>query len=164
MPRRRRPTPARGRSTPDVRYLEDLELGAKLACGSFRFTAEEIVAFATSFDPQPWHLDPEAARDTYFGALCASGVHTQATAIGLMVRAISDVAVVAGGSLDRATFHVPVWPGQSYDVSAAWTAARPSASNPSRGIASIAGEATDAEGRVVMRFGVTYVVARRPCG
>ena len=143
-------------------HLEDLPLGRLIACGSFRFTRAEIVAFARQYDPQPWHLDEDAAKETYFGALCASGVQSQAAAISLLVRALTDVAVVAGGSLNEARFHLPIWPETPYDVTARWVTVRPSASNPQRGVATINGEARDQQGRVAMAFGVTYIVARRP--
>jgi acyl dehydratase len=143
------------------RYLEDLRLGADIACGSFRFSRAEIIDFAQRFDPQPFHLDEAAAQASYFQGLCASGVHSQAAAIGLMVRALTDVAVVAGGSLDQARFHIPVRPDRRYDVVARWIETRPSARNPTRGVAIIRGSAHDEDGVLAMEFGVTYVVARR---
>lgn len=143
-------------------YLEDLPLGEVFACGRFTLTRAEIVAFARQFDPQPWHLDDALAQASAFGTLVASGVHTQAAAIGLLVRRIADVAVLFGGSLHESRFAVPVRPDTPHDVTARWTGARPSASNPSRGIASVAGEARDPAGRTAMTFGVTYIIARRP--
>ncbi len=144
-------------------YLEDLPIGTRMRCGSFTLSLDDIVAFARRFDPQPFHLDEDAARASYFGGIAASGLHTQAAAIGLMVRAIADVAVVAGWSLHEARFLVPVRPGLAYDVEAGWTAIRPSTRNPARGTASIAIDVTHAEAAVA-RLGVTYVVARRPAG
>ena len=143
-------------------YLEDLPLGELLECGSFALSRADIVAFAARFDPQPWHLDPDLAAASAFGTLVASGVHTQAAAIGLLVRRIADVAVLFGGSLHAATFAIPVQPDVAHRVVARWTAARPSATKPTRGIASIAGAAIDPEGREAMQIGVTYIVARRP--
>jgi acyl dehydratase len=143
-------------------FLQDLPLGADIACGSFRLSRDEIVAFAERFDPQPFHLDEAAAQASYFRGLCASGLHSQAAAIGLMVRAIADVAVIAGGSLDQAKFHLPVRPDQTYHVTARWTDARRSGRNTARGVASIAGEACLPDGTPVMSFGVTYIVACHP--
>ena len=85
-------------------FLEDLPLDQPFPCGLFRLTRAEIIAFAQAFDPQPFHLDDAAAERSYFGRLCASGLHTQGMAIGLMVRAIADVAVVAGYALHEARF------------------------------------------------------------
>ena len=145
-----------------LRYLEDLVIGARFSCGGFSFTREEIIDFAQKFDPQPFHLDEEAAQQTYFQGLSASGIHTQAMALGLVVRALTDIAVVAGGSLDQAKFFKPVRPDLPYNVVAWWHEARPSASNPTRGVAAVRGEARDSGGDLVMTFGVTYVLARRP--
>jgi acyl dehydratase len=142
--------------------LDDLPLGRPFPCGRFTLSVEEIVTFATAFDPQPWHLSETAARRTYFQGLCASGLHSQAAAIGLMVRAIADVSIVAGGSLQEARFFAPVRPDQPYDVTATWTEARPSSSNPARGVASISIIARNEGGDAVMQCGVTYIVARQP--
>lgn len=145
-----------------LRYWENLTTNIEFHCGTFLLTADEIVAFAQRFDPQPFHLDQALAEKSYFGTLVASGVHTQAAAIGLLVRATADVAIVAGGSLHEARFMVPVLPDTIYNVTARWTETRMSARSPARGIASVAGEARDPEGRTVMSFGVTYLVARSP--
>jgi len=145
-----------------LRYLEDLEPDRPFDCGGFSFTRGEIIDFATRFDPQPFHLDEEAAQKTYFKGLSASGIHSQAAALGCVVRALQDIAVIAGGSLDRAVFHVPVRPDRRYAVSAWWHEVRPSARNPARGVAALKGVARQEHGAVVMDFGVTYVMARRP--
>jgi acyl dehydratase len=59
-------------------FLEDIEIGSEEALGSYEFTRDAIVKFARKFDPQPFHVDDEAARQSHFGALCASGWHTAA--------------------------------------------------------------------------------------
>jgi acyl dehydratase len=143
-------------------YLEDLTLGHVIDCGGFSLTEAEIVDFAQRFDPQPWHLDDALARNTYFESLCASGVHTQAISIGLMVRAIAGVQIVAGGALNEARVLVPVRPNRRYAVTASWREARPSSRNPTRGVGVIDITTSDAEGRVVMQAGVTYILARKP--
>ncbi len=143
------------------RYLDDLPLGEPLDCGSFVLSRAEIIAFAERFDPQPWHLDDHQAAASAFGRLVASGVHTQAMAIGLMVRRIADVAVMFGGALHEASFAQPVEPDAPHRVTARWTEARRSASRPDRGVARITGAAEDSAGRIAMRFGVTYIVARQ---
>jgi acyl dehydratase len=145
-----------------TRFLDDLPIGHEFPCGDFNLTPDEIIAFAYRFDPQPWHLDDALARETYFESLCASGLHSQGAAISLVVRAIADVAIVAGGSLHEARFFAPVRPAQRYSVQARWTEARASRSNPERGVASITIDARDEQGTVVMTCGVTYIVGRRP--
>lgn len=145
-----------------MRYLEDLPLHHRFACGSFTLSRAEIIDFAARFDPQPFHLDEAAAKHSYFGGLVASGVHTQAAAIGLVVRANLDIATVAGGALERARFHIPVRPDRRYDVEAWWDSLRPSARTPGRGVGVLHGAAREADGRLVMEFGITYILARRP--
>lgn len=142
-------------------YLEDLTLGAEIDCGEFRLSREEIIGFAERFDPQPFHLDDGAGAASYFGGLCASGIHTQAAALALAIRAVDGVAVIAGGALERAAFLRPVYPGEVHRVTARWVAARPSTSNPARGIAVIEVDVHDLHGRPVMRGGITYVLARK---
>jgi acyl dehydratase len=140
--------------------LDDLPLGEDFPCGSFTLNRQQIVDFATQFDPQPWHLTDEGAAGSYFQTLCASGLHSQGMAIGLMVRAITDVHVVAGGSLNEARFFMPVRPDQPYSVTARWVSARPSSSNSARGVAVVEMVMHDADGVRVMQCGVTYIVGR----
>ena len=66
-------------------YWEDLQVGQVRQLGQIKPTREDIIAFAKQFDPQPFHLDDEAAKASVFGALCASGWHTCALAMRLMV-------------------------------------------------------------------------------
>jgi acyl dehydratase len=142
-------------------FLHDLVLGQRFACGSFTLSRAEIIEFAAQYDPQPFHLDDAAASQSYFGSLCASGLHTQAAAIGLLVPAIADVAVVAGYRLHEARFLIPVRPAQTYDVAAVWTSITPSPRNPERGRADITLDVTNAQAKRVATLGVTYVVAEK---
>jgi acyl dehydratase len=68
-----------------MRWFEDIRLGDTVDLGTHLFTADEILSFARRFDPQPFHVDPEAARRSHFGALCASGWHTAAIWMRLFV-------------------------------------------------------------------------------
>lgn len=142
-------------------HLDDLPLGAWFPCGSFRLSRDEIIDFARRYDPQPFHLDDALAERSYFGRLCASGLHTQGMAVGLMVAAISNVAIVAGYALHQARFHEPVWPATDYTVRACWTGISPSPRDPTRGRAMLDIEVARADS-LVATTGVTYVVARRP--
>lgn len=146
------------------RYLEDLPLGEVLDCGSFVLARDEIVAFAEKFDPQPQHLGEAAAAASAFGTLVASGVHTQAAAIGCVVRAVADVAAMFGLALHEARFFVPVRPEVPHSVTARWTEARPSASKPGQGVARIEGRAVNPQGQTALTFGITMIIARRPGG
>lgn len=144
------------------RYLEDIALDEPFDCGSFSLTPDEIIDFAVKFDPQPWHLSQEQAERTAFGTLVASGLHSQAAGIRLMVDATRDVAVLFGASLTETRFFVPVLPDVEHRVTARWTLARPSASKPGQGVARIEAAVQNADGQLALTFGVTFIVARRP--
>ena len=83
-------------------YLEDIVVGTQYLSDEVTITAPEIIAFATQFDPQPFHLDEEAAKNTFFGGLAASGWHTAALTMRLLVLGgpqIAGGAIGAGGEL-----------------------------------------------------------------
>jgi acyl dehydratase len=143
-------------------YLEDLVLHDPIPCGTFQLSRDEIAAFAAKFDPQPFHLHEEGGRGSHFGTMVASGLHTQGAAIGLMVRRLADLAVIAGRSLNTTRFHRPTLPDETYSVTVRWIETAPSARDPRRGDATIAGTVHDEAGRLIAEFGVTYVLSRRP--
>jgi acyl dehydratase len=93
-------------------HFEDFRTGQTFAFGAYRVTAEEIIAFAREFDPQPMHLSEEAARKTMMGGLIASGWHTCAIAMRLLVDGLFNRSASLGGvSVDNARWHKPVRPG-----------------------------------------------------
>jgi acyl dehydratase len=149
-----------GRSDTCV-WLEDLPLDRPLDCGTFRLTEREIIDFAAKYDPQPFHLSAEAARESIFGGLIASSTQSLAISCGLVVRANARVRFVCGAAWEDIKLHRPVRPDIDYAVRARWTAARPSSSKPDRGVANIAIEVLDDEGPV-MTYGIAYFVWRRP--
>ena len=98
----------------DKLHWEDLTVGSTHDLGTITPTAEEIVAFASQFDPQPFHLDPEAAKDSVFGALCASGWHTCSMAMRLMVtNFLSRAASLGSPGLESLKWLKPVFPGDT---------------------------------------------------
>src|SRR5687767_4507648 len=87
---------------PDRYYLEDLQAGQRFKSGSFSLDAEQIIAFAKEFDPQPFHLSEEAAKESLFGGLAASGWHTAAITMRLQVESglpIGGGIIGAGGEI-----------------------------------------------------------------
>lgn len=116
-------------------YLEDVVAGDQFVTDEVTVTAEEIVAFARQFDPQPFHLDAEAAKDTFFGGLAASGWHTAAITMRLLVTLGPNIAggtIGAGGELSWPT---PTRPGDRLHLRVTVESVRASRSNPSRGSA-----------------------------
>ena len=123
-------------STPITdRYFEDYIPGSIHEFGSISVTQEQIIAFAKDFDPQDFHTDPEAAKQTIFGGLIASGFHTA----GLMMRLYADhylsrVASLSSPGVDELRWKQPVRPGDELSIRVTVVEARRSNSKPDRGI------------------------------
>ncbi len=118
--------------TSDLLYLDDLRVG-RLRSGTHTVTADEIQIFAYEFDPQPFHLNERAARDSVFGGLVASGWHTAALTMKLLVTGrplIAGGMVGRGGELERLR---PTRPGDALRVESVVTAVTASSSKPDRG-------------------------------
>jgi acyl dehydratase len=94
-------------------YFEDLEIGAKAKFGRYEVTREEVLEFARKYDPQPFHLDDGAAAKTHFGRISASGWHTCAMAMAMLVANLSERKQAGLGSpgQDELRWHKPVYPG-----------------------------------------------------
>lgn len=119
----------------DDRYFEDYEVGATYRLGEFALSAEEIIAFAQRFDPQPFHLDAAAAARSHFGGLVASGWHTASAMMRVVVdHFISRVAGEGSPGLDELRWLKPVRPDERLSVQVTIEKARRSASRPSRGL------------------------------
>jgi len=127
-------TPAKAVSPPKgALYLEDLHVGQKFSSGTYRMDAERIKAFAAEFDPQPFHLDEAAARQSVFRGLAASGWHTAAATMRLIVAALplASGSVGLGGEL---AWPRPTRPGDTLRIEVEILAVAPSRSKPDRGI------------------------------
>lgn len=98
-----------------MQYYEDIEVGARSAFGRYRVTREDVIAFAGMFDPQPFHLDDEAAAKTHFGRLSASGWHTCAMTMAMLVENLKANAQAGLGSpgVDNLRWLRPVYPGDT---------------------------------------------------
>jgi acyl dehydratase len=142
-------------------YLEDLRVGQRFTTGEYALEADDITAFARQYDPQPFHTDQEAARDSFFGGLVASGWHTAGITMRLVVEGlpIAGGVIGAGGQLD---WPAPTRPGAVLHVEAEVLEVRPSRSRPERGTALVRIETLDQHGAQVQVFTVTIVVPRRP--
>jgi len=98
-------------------YFEDLTVGETDAFGAYEVTAEEVTAFAEQYDPQPFHTDPDAAADSPFGGLVASGWHTAAMTMRMLVEdALSGMATRGAAGVDGLRWRRPVRPGQTLSV------------------------------------------------
>jgi acyl dehydratase len=126
--------------------------------------AAEVEAFARRYDPQPFHLDAAAARESVFGALTASGWHTAAITMRLQVDGGLPVAGGIVGVGAELSWPSPVRPGDVLHVETEVLEVRPSRSRPDRGVVSVLSETRTDDGRVVQTLQATLVVPRRPAG
>jgi acyl dehydratase len=116
-------------------HLEDFAAGQTFPLGPYKITVEEIVAFAREFDPQSFHIDEEAARDSVLGGLAASGWHTTCLLTRLMCDAVLTRSAVLGSSgMDEVKWLKPVLSGDVLSGDMRVTEARPSLSRPGVGI------------------------------
>ncbi len=148
-----------------LRYFEDYVPGASYDCGSVSFDQAGIIAFATQFDPQPFHIDPEAAAGGPFGGLIASGWHTTAVVMRLLVENYLPPGGSLGGpGVEEIRWPLPVRPGDTVRVRATVLEARKSASRPDRGIVKTTAEAVNQDGQTVLRTTAVNFLAVRPPG
>jgi acyl dehydratase len=146
-----------------LRYFEDYALDSTHECGSFSVDAAGIIFFAKEFDPQPFHIDPVAAADGPFGGLIASGWHTAALTMRLLVENyLSAEASLGGAGVDEIRWPYPVRPGDTLRVRATVVESRRSGSKPDRGIIKTLIETTNSDGRTVMRCTAINFLRVRP--
>ena len=144
-------------------YFEDLAPGQVVELGSHTVTEEEIVAFARQWDPQPFHVDPEAARDSVFGGLIASGWHTGAMWMRLYVDSLLDGAASMGSpGIEELRWLAPVRPGDTLAGRLTVLDATPSERRPDRGTVRIRGEMVNQDGVTVLSMVSRGHFGRRP--
>lgn len=144
-------------------FIED-HIGEEIAIGSYTFTAEEIIRFASQFDPQPFHLDAEAARNSVLGGLCASGWHTASVFMKLNVASIvaasrdaaarGETPPVFGPSpgFENLKWLKPVYAGDTITYRRTVHAVRPLASRPGWSMLSMSASAHNQKGEQVLAF------------
>jgi len=143
-------------------YLEDLSIGQRFTSGSQQMTVEAIKAFASQFDPQPFHLDEAAAELSFFKGLAASGWHTAAVTMRLLVTSGLTLAgglIGAGGEL---TWPRPVRPGDVLMVESEVLDLQPSKSKPERGLVTVRSRTLNQKGEVVQDMTTKMLVWRKP--
>jgi len=137
----------------DRRYFEDYVVGTIFDCGSIAVDEAETIAFAARYDPQFFHTDPETAKRGPFGGLIASGWHTAALAMRLLVEGyLSSVASLGSPGIDELRWWRPVRPGDVLHVRATVLDARRSRSKTDRGIVRSRIEVSNQNGEPVMSF------------
>lgn len=141
------------------RYFEDIADGEPFDCRSLVLTREEIVTFAKRFDPQPFHVDEDAARASVFGGLIASSLHVLSACTRVVVEALADVVILSGVGMDEVRMFNPVRPGDRLNVEARWTDLRRTRSKPGQGLATVRCRVTNQRGEAVIDYGYRYLLA-----
>ena len=146
---------------PDRLFLEDLVVGQRFTSAPKTVTAAEITEFAARYDPQPFHLDDAAATATLFGGLAASGWHTAALTMPMV---IASVPIAGGiiGSGGELTWPRPTRPGDTLHVEGEVVEVIPSRSKPDRGMVLMRNRTLNQNGEEVQVFTAKLVVPRRP--
>jgi acyl dehydratase len=157
-----------------MKYFEEVRVGDVMELGRHTFTADAIKGFASRFDPQPFHLDEAAAERSHFGALCASGWHTAAAWMRLMVdhrRAMAEAARARGAPVAaigpalgfrELKWLKPVYVGDTIAYRSEVTELRPSGSRPRFGLMTFRSVGVNQKGEPVISFVSTTFVERRP--
>jgi acyl dehydratase len=149
------------RSPAEALFLDDLAVGQRFSSGSHTLDEAQIKAFAAQFDPQPFHLDGQAAKATLFGGLAASGWHTAAITMKLLVESglpLSGGIIGSGGEI---SWPKPTRPGDTLHVVSEIDEVTPSRSRPDRGMIRVRSETRNQHGEVVQVLVAKLVVPRR---
>jgi acyl dehydratase len=151
-------------STPTTdRFLEDYTVGATYICGSFTITEDEIIGFASHYDPQPMHVDPDAAAEGPFGTVIASGWHTVARAMRLIVENFLPLDNLPSPGVGELRWVRPVRPGDTLTLHVTVQEARRSRSKPDRGLIRSLMEVLNQDGEVAMSMKpMNFVRVRNP--
>ena len=145
-------------------YWEDMEVGVERLFGTYHVTREEVLEFARKYDPQPFHLSDEAAAQTHFGRIAASGWHTAAMTMRVIVDALDREPQAGLGSpgVDELRWIKPVYPGDTLTIRGTIVDKTPSRSKPDLGTIRTRTIVTNQDGVDVMRFISIVLMRRRP--
>jgi len=144
-------------------YLQDFAPGQKYASGTLRVDAAAIKAFAAQFDPQPFHLDEDAARNSFFGGLAASGWHTAALSMRLLVESsFRPAGGIIGSRAEELKWPRPVRPGDELRVEAEVLEVRASTSRPGQGFIKCRTTTLNQSGEPVQSLVMNLLVQARP--
>jgi len=145
------------------KYLEDFAVGQIYGSGRITVEKERIKAFAAEFDPQPFHLDEDCARRSIFGGLAASGWHTAALTMRLLVESdFKPAGGIIGAGFDEFRWPLPVRPGDQLHVESEVLDVRPSKSRPHQGLVKVRTTTKNQKGDAVQVSVGNLVVPRRP--
>jgi len=147
---------------PATLYLEDLHVGQRFTSDTYVITEKQIKAFAEEFDPQPFHLDNAAAENTVFRGLAASGWHTAAIAMRLLVQSglpLANGIIGMGGEL---LWPMPTRPGDTLHAESEVLEITPSKSKPNQAVVRVRSTTLNQNGQAVHQFTSRVLVFKRP--
>jgi len=145
------------------RYLEDFSVGQKFGSGRLQIDEDRIKSFAREFDPQPFHLDDEAARGSIFRGLAASGWHTAALTMRLLVESdLKPAGGIVGAGFDEFRWPRPVRPGDELHLESEVLEVRTSKSRPDQGMIKVRTTTMNQNGEPVQISVGNLMVPRRP--
>ena len=146
-----------------VYYLDDFAVGQVFATGRLKIDADQIKAFAKQFDPQPFHLDEEAAKNSVFRGLAASGWHTAALTMRLMAEGeFKPAGGIIGVGFDELSWSRPVRPGDELYAKSEILEVRPSKSRSDRGLIRVRTTTYNQNDEAVQSFVGNLIVPRHP--
>lgn len=144
-------------------YFEDFFPGQEIELGSRTVTEQEIVEFATDFDPQPFHVDRDAAKESIFGGVIASGWHTCSMIMRIVVDSVLGNSTSMGSpGLEKVRWILPVRPNDTLSVRYITTQVKASSSKPDRGVVWSTWEARNQNGELVCTVEGMGMYGRRP--
>jgi len=143
------------------RYFEDLKANDRFSSGKYEVTEEGIIAFAREFDPQSFHLNPTKAKQTIFEDLIASGWHTAAITMRLLVQTLNFAEGPIGLGVDELRWPNPVRPGDSLEVETEIVELRKSRSKPNYGVIRLLNVTRNQRSEVVQTMTAAALVSRR---
>lgn len=152
---------ATAKTASELLDLDDLHVGQRFTSGTHALDERQITAFASEFDPQPFHVDPVAAKGNLFGGLAASGWHTAAITMRLNVRGGLPIAGGIVGMSGEIAWPKPTRPGDVLHVESEVVEVTPSRSQPDRGVVTIRSETRNDKGDLVQICTMKLFVPRR---
>ncbi|TXC69826.1 MaoC family dehydratase [Sphingomonas ginsenosidivorax] len=147
-----------------MRYFEDIAVGETASFGHYPVTRDDVIAFAQKYDPQPFHLSDEAAAATHFGRLAASGWHTAAMTMAMLVEqgTVDPQASLGSPGIDELRWVKPVYPGDTLRCETEILEKRASASRPEMGLFKSRVSVFNQDDVMVMTFVSNVMIATRP--
>ena len=147
---------------PAPNFFDDFEIGTFQEYGNYPVTEEEIIEFASKFDPQPFHLSQEAGAAMHFGGLCASGWHTCSIAMRMVVDNMpKDSASLGSPGIDELRWTKPVFPGDTLRIKSTVIGKKPSRSRPDMGTVTLHNEIYNQRDEVVLSFKPILMLRKR---